>query len=302
MCRVELPAFMQSHCNDSLTGAAENQTTANQFIPTRSHREEPDCPLLMNIAFIPWFPFLHSLVLPFTFPHLFLPVSFRQRESCGLRGAWGWGGGNVWPKVAFLVSRDTKMQKPTQLHCEPEDCVISIIHCSLFPRSILCPAPVPRFGRKCSLKASPPTAEAQRSQSATKILPHTIIAVPSLPCGCTCIFLNVRATHSEAFHVSVAANPNTPKASWRGNYSPLNAFRCTGTYKHTYAATHVGTDMRGNVTVCLDRPVTLPLKTSCGNFAEGPLRVLKQGGISLNKDGLQLNSIGTIPNMVLINL
>lgn len=208
MCRGELPAFMQSHCNDSLTGTAENQTTANQFTPTRSHREEPDCPLLMNIAFIPWFLFLHSLVLPFTFTHLLLPVSFRQRESFGLRGAWE----ACLTKGGFSCATGHKDAKPTQLHCKQEDCVISIIHCSFFPQSILCPAPVPRFGRKCSLKASPPTAEAQRSQSATKILPHTIIAVPSLPCGCTCIWFNVCAMHSEAFHVSVAANPNTPKA------------------------------------------------------------------------------------------
>lgn len=159
----------------------------------------------------------------------------------------------------FLCHRRQRCM-PTQLHCELENCVISIIHCSLFPQSILCPAPVPRFGRKCSLKASPPTAEAQRSQSAAKILLHTAIPLPSLPCIHLHLAEQVLCRH--------CYESQYPGAWWHGSYSPLHIWS-TCTTQNAHAATHVEADMRRNVTVCLDRPVAPPSQTSWGTPLKG---------------------------------
>lgn len=201
-CKVTLMIYLQW-----VAGTAENQTTANQFVPTRSHREEPRCPLLTNIAFILWFLFLHSLVLPFASPHLFFSLLLSDCVKAVALEARG--GSWCLTKGGFFLCQGRQRCEPTQLHCEPQDCVISIIHCSLFPQSILRPAAIPRFGRKCSLKASPPTTEAQRSQSAAKkyspiqLLQFARFLVDVHACGWMCL-------HSKVFFMSASQkNPNT---------------------------------------------------------------------------------------------
>lgn len=124
-------SLLQSHFNDSLRWQTLQKTKPQQnlFIPTRSHSEEAHCSLLINIAFIPWVLSPHLLMMPFSVPHLFFPVSFRQCESLGFRGAWG----QLMSDQRWLFWCQGKQRcEPTQLHCEPKDCVISITHCSFF--------------------------------------------------------------------------------------------------------------------------------------------------------------------------
>lgn len=101
-------------------------------------------------------------------------------EVCG--GSW------CLTRGVFFAPRETNMQAHTVTLWTRGLC--NFYHSMLFfsssPQSIPCPVPLPNIGRKCSLKASSPTTESQRSQSATKILPHIMIPIPSLPCGCGC--------------------------------------------------------------------------------------------------------------------
>lgn len=165
-------SLLHSHSNESLTVGGRRCRKPNRSKSVYTYKVTSPgtwLSLIDEYCLHSWVPFSSLTCRSIYPPHLFLPVSFSQSESLGFRGVRGLLMSDQ--RWLFLCHRRQRCM-PTQLHCELEDCVISIIHCSLFPQSILCPAPVPRFGRKCSLKASPPTAEEQRSQSAAKIL-HT---------------------------------------------------------------------------------------------------------------------------------
>lgn len=151
-------SLLQSHSNDSLTvGGTGCRKPNHSKISLYLQGHAAHCSLLMNIAFIPWLLFPLSLFIPFSSSlTYFLPFPFRRCERPGFRDAWGQ---SMSDQRWLFLRRGRQGCKPTQLHCEARDCVISIIHCSLFPQSIPCLVPLPRSGRKCSLRASPPTTE-----------------------------------------------------------------------------------------------------------------------------------------------
>ena len=227
--------------------------------------------------------FLHSLMIPS--PHFawFIPsrAPFTWRESIGFRGVcvsvcvcvWVWacvcvrvrvcicvcvrvcarGAADVWPKV-FARRGGRQRRKPTLLHCEPEECVISITRCSLpffftsSPQSIPCPVPLPRTGRK------------RKPQSATTHSPSSETTV------CHRMTPPYNDSNSPRFHVDVHAAASKwvyhaqrgvscqrcskfqySDALWYGNDSQFKQpYINTNTHTQIHATTHVHMPLCGN--------------------------------------------------------
>lgn len=120
-------SLLQSHFNDSLTVGGSRCRKPNRSKITlylQGHTaSKPLCSLLMNIAFLPWLLFSCSLFIPFSSSQLFLPpppIPFRLCESLGFKGAWGQP---MFDQRWRSQRRGRQRRGPTQLHCEPEDCV-----------------------------------------------------------------------------------------------------------------------------------------------------------------------------------
>lgn len=156
----------------------------------------------------PGFLLPHSLTMPFSSLCYFSKME-PELQRCVE------GPTDIRPKV-FRSSRRDKDGSPVRSHCEAEKCVIPFGSClfvcvsppppALSP-SISCPAPLPRAGRKCSLKASPPTAEAQSITVRHKYTPWSDQS-DSFTSACVLI---VDCELCGVPRANVAANPNALK-------------------------------------------------------------------------------------------
>lgn len=127
-------------------------------------------------------------------------------------------------------------------------------HCSFFPsspQSIPCPVLLPHTGRKCSLKASPPTTPAPRSQSATENTPSYNDS-NSLPSTWMCTLLHSEVPMLQSLVVWMRFTIKQP-------------------YIYTLTRRSVETDVRGEVTVSVEGPMALPLTMSCGTPLKRPI-------------------------------
>ena len=279
-----------------MAAAAENQTAAKSLY---TYKVTPQAnlsvlywwtlPSFLGSFFLTHLSF-HFLLLTYFFP----PIPFRLCESLGFKGTWGQP---MFDQRWRSRRRGRQRRGPTQLHCEPEDCVISIAHCSLFPQSIPCPVPLPRTGRKCSLKASPPTAQAQRSQSANENTPpyndpnsltsNVDVHVAGLNV-CVCVLCTARCFMSASLQIPVLQKPCGMEM-----ISPLNTLMSTCTYTSTHVPLHaytchfVGNGYKRGTSQCSSTGSWIFLfKTSWRTSPKGHSGFWKQRGIGIDKGAL----------------
>lgn len=146
--------------------------------------------------------------------------------------------------------------------------------------------PHPHTGRKCSLKASTPTTEAQRSQSAMKILPHTMTPIPSLPMWMYNASGWISASCMARCFMSTSLQIPTLQSLvvWKW-FTIKHCYICAHTQIHMYTCHFVGIWEVMSQSSSTG-PWLFLFKTSCGMLLMCHRGVLKQRGISLNKGPL----------------
>lgn len=128
---------------------------------------------------------------------------------------------------------------PTQLHCEPENCVISLTaHPPVFSPSLA--VPLPHTGGKCSLKASPPTTKISEIT-----VYHKSTIQSSLTGGSTCSLVSLCITHCRAFPRHCKSHFPNVLLVWKyfikTPFYPTNlhtrVYKCY--YKHTHSTSQI---------------------------------------------------------------